>query len=278
MLMSPPSTTEILNRLLVLHERSLPPNYHKTPATWTDQPTETAYQLCFLARCGPGAYGYTPSTTRAERAFLHALSRDRGDGVVVEVNARPGGLRKLLGPTPNKFRAILCRVEEAKLYADRLLTEYRDQLASARDEANRIIEEARTTADQMRRDLNAKAEREAQGIVDRANDEIRAERDRVFAELKAQVGDIAVELAGRVVGRTLDTQTHERLIDDYIAEVARGGNGNGHGNGEGGDVSMILLLAGGSEVEIRLPGRFKVSPQIAGAIKAVPGVVDVEAL
>ena len=56
------------------------------------------------------------------------------------------------------------------------------------------------------------------------------------------------------------------------------GQGNGNGNGEGGDVSMILLLAGGSEVEIRLPGRFKVSPQIAGAIKAVPGVVDVESV
>ena len=29
----------------------------------------------------------------------------------------------------------------------------------------------------------------------------------------------------------------------------------------------------GTEVEVKLPGRFKVSPQIAGAIKAVPGVV-----
>lgn len=56
------------------------------------------------------------------------------------------------------------------------------------------------------------------------------------------------------------------------------GSGRAQNNGEGGDVSMVLLLQGGSEVEIRLPGRFKVSPQIAGAIKAVPGVVDVEAL
>jgi DNA polymerase-3 subunit alpha len=43
-----------------------------------------------------------------------------------------------------------------------------------------------------------------------------------------------------------------------------------------GEVSMILMLPRGTEVEIRLPGRFKVSPQIAGAIKAVPGVVAVE--
>jgi DNA polymerase-3 subunit alpha len=41
---------------------------------------------------------------------------------------------------------------------------------------------------------------------------------------------------------------------------------------------MVLLLDGGAEVEVRLPGRFKVSPQIAGAIKAVPGVVQVEAV
>lgn len=62
-------------------------------------------------------------------------------------------------------------------------------------------------------------------------------------------------------------------------EAAKGGSGrSAQGNGEGGDVSMVLLLAGGSEVEVRLPGRFKVSPQIAGAIKAVPGVVSVEAI
>ena len=51
----------------------------------------------------------------------------------------------------------------------------------------------------------------------------------------------------------------------------------GHANGDG-EVSVVLLLKRGTEVEVKLPGRFKVSPQIAGAIKAVPGVVQVEAL
>jgi DNA polymerase-3 subunit alpha len=48
-------------------------------------------------------------------------------------------------------------------------------------------------------------------------------------------------------------------------------------NGDG-EVSVVLLLGQGTEVEVKLPGRFRVSPQIAGAIKAVPGVVQVEAL
>ena len=45
-----------------------------------------------------------------------------------------------------------------------------------------------------------------------------------------------------------------------------------------GEVALILMLSEGTEVEVKLPGRFKVSPQIAGAIKAVPGVVAVEAV
>jgi len=47
---------------------------------------------------------------------------------------------------------------------------------------------------------------------------------------------------------------------------------------DGGEVTLVLQLRDGSEAQVRLPGRFKISPQIAGAIKAVPGVVQVEAV
>ncbi len=44
-----------------------------------------------------------------------------------------------------------------------------------------------------------------------------------------------------------------------------------------GDVTVIVLLENGSrEVEVKLPGRFRLSPEIAGALKAVPGVTDVQ--
>jgi DNA polymerase III subunit alpha len=48
--------------------------------------------------------------------------------------------------------------------------------------------------------------------------------------------------------------------------------------GADGDVSLVIMLDLQTEVEMKLPGRFKVSPQIAGAIKAVAGVVDVQTL
>jgi DNA polymerase-3 subunit alpha len=47
------------------------------------------------------------------------------------------------------------------------------------------------------------------------------------------------------------------------------------GRGEG-EVSLILLRDGGREVEMRLPGRFAISPQIASALRAVRGVLQVD--
>ena len=47
----------------------------------------------------------------------------------------------------------------------------------------------------------------------------------------------------------------------------------------GGDSDVTLILVRGEgerEVEIALPGKFRVSPQMASAIKASPGVLDVE--
>ena len=61
-----------------------------------------------------------------------------------------------------------------------------------------------------------------------------------------------------------------------LAQAGPARSANDKGDAE---ISMILILDGGAaEVEVKLPGRYKVSPQIAGAIKAVPGVVQVEAI
>jgi F-type H+-transporting ATPase subunit b len=129
-------------------------------------------------------------------------------------------IQKVMNARTEKIQGDLEKAEDARRSAERELEEYRQQLAGAREESNRIIEEARRTAEQMRRDLQARAEEESQAIVARAQDEIRAERDRVFQELRAQIGQISVDLAGRVVGESLDERAHQRLIDEYIDQVS----------------------------------------------------------
>jgi F-type H+-transporting ATPase subunit b len=137
----------------------------------------------------------------------------------------------LLEQRRQKIQGDLEKAEQAKTEADELLADYRQQLAGARDEANRVIEEARKTAEALRRDMTAKAEQEYQAVVARAQDEIRGERDRVFQELKKQVGELSLALAARTVGQQLDKERHLQLVDEYIEELGQMAPSNGNGKG-----------------------------------------------
>jgi F-type H+-transporting ATPase subunit b len=111
--------------------------------------------------------------------------------------------------------------EKAKAEAESLLADYRGQLAEARAEGNKIIEEARQSAEQMRADIVAKAEADAEQIRARAREEASNEMARALTEAKSQVGDISVDLAGRIVGESLDAKAHQALIDRYLADLEK---------------------------------------------------------
>jgi F-type H+-transporting ATPase subunit b len=138
-------------------------------------------------------------------------------------------IRKALEEREGKIRGDLEAAERAKAEAQKVLDDYRKQLADARGEANRIIEEARQAAEQVRKDITAKAETEGEAIVARAQDQIQAERSRVMQELQGQVAELSITLAEKVVGRSIDAASQKDMVDAYIKEVAGMSTGNGSG-------------------------------------------------
>ena len=111
------------------------------------------------------------------------------------------------------------QAERERSEADELLEQYRRRLRDAEDETQRILDEARHNAERVRRELLAKAETDAGRELDRARQAIRAERDQAIRQLRNEVGTLAVELATRVVGDSLDRDRQLRLIDQYIDEL-----------------------------------------------------------
>ena len=136
-------------------------------------------------------------------------------------------IRQAIEEREQKIQGDLEEAENAKTEANRQLEDYRKQVADARGEANRIIEEARQSAEQVRKDLVAKAEQEAQGIVERAQEQLAAERNRAVQELQSTIADLSIELASKVVGRSLDDKSQRDMVDAYISEVASMSNGGG---------------------------------------------------
>lgn len=119
----------------------------------------------------------------------------------------------------NKIRDSLDEAESTRAEASSILDEYQRQLADARNESARIIEEARQTADAMRRDLISRAEAEANETKQRAIEDINVQADRIKADLQAQVSQLSIDLAEKIVGGALDRDRQMQLIENYINEV-----------------------------------------------------------
>lgn len=111
------------------------------------------------------------------------------------------------------------QAEKDRDEAETLLERYKQRLAAAEDETQRILEEARANAERVRKDLLAKAEADAGRQLERARQAIRSERDQAIRQLRGEVGTLAVELATRVVGESLDRERQLRLVDRYIDQL-----------------------------------------------------------
>ena len=119
----------------------------------------------------------------------------------------------------DRIRNDLEAAERARTEAEAEKEQYLAQIGGAREEAGRIIEEARQSAEQVRRDLITRAETEANEVRARAEADIEAQRQRAMAELRGDVAQLSIDLAERIVERNLDRDTQRQLVDSFIDQV-----------------------------------------------------------
>ncbi len=129
-------------------------------------------------------------------------------------------LNKMLETRTDQIEGGLKRAEESQTEANQLRDQYRAQLAEARHEAARLREQAKEEAAQIVAQGRADGVAERQRIIDSAQAQIEADRQHVLASLRAEVGSLAVELAGRIVGESLaDEARQSRMVDRFLAEI-----------------------------------------------------------
>jgi F-type H+-transporting ATPase subunit b len=115
------------------------------------------------------------------------------------------------------------KAEEAQAEAGRLLEQYRAQLAEARTEAARIRDEARADAAGIREDMLGMARAESDRIIAAGREALQTERQTIVRQLRAEVGGLAVELAGRIVGESLEDEARRRgTVTRFLEELGDG--------------------------------------------------------
>jgi F-type H+-transporting ATPase subunit b len=111
-------------------------------------------------------------------------------------------------------------LEQAKADAKSAEEEFRAQIADARHEAARIREDAREQGAAIIAELREQAQTEANRIVEHAHAQIEADRQQAVTSLRAEVGTLATDLAGRIVGEALDDQARQsRVVDRFLSDL-----------------------------------------------------------
>src|SRR5919199_423184 len=112
------------------------------------------------------------------------------------------------------------RAEAMQAEAKAALEQYRAQLAEARTEAAQIRDAARAEGQQILEELRAQAQEESARILARGEEQLAANRQSVVNELRGQLGALAVDLAGKVVGESLADDARRRgTVDRFLDQL-----------------------------------------------------------
>jgi F-type H+-transporting ATPase subunit b len=122
----------------------------------------------------------------------------------------------------------IAQAEAANQKAKDLLADYERRLAAASDEVRGILEQGRRDAEQVGRELVAKAKEEAKAEQERAAQRIEAATDAAVKELADRSATMAIGLAQKIVRTKLTTSDHAALIaqavNGFVAGKPAGGN------------------------------------------------------
>ena len=129
-------------------------------------------------------------------------------------------ISKTLEDRADAIEGGLARAENSQAEAAAMLEQYRAQLADARGEAATIRAEAQAEKAAMIESARGEAATAAASVTERAQAQIEAERSQAMASLRRDVSELALTLAGKVVGEALTDDARARAsVDRFIADL-----------------------------------------------------------
>ena len=108
---------------------------------------------------------------------------------------------------------------KAKEEALAIKAEYEQNMQEAKNKANDILMTAQKTAAIQSEEMLKDASAQATAIKAKAEKDIAQEKRKAVNDIRSEIGDMAVEIAGKVIEREISEEDHEKLINDFISNV-----------------------------------------------------------
>jgi len=129
-------------------------------------------------------------------------------------------INKVLEERREAIEGGIEQAEIARTEAQSVLEQYKAQLAEARHEAARLRQEAQEQGAALITEMRAEGQRQREDIVAAGHSQIEADRKAAASALRQDVGKLATELAGKLVGESLEDHARQsRVIDRFLDDL-----------------------------------------------------------
>lgn len=130
-----------------------------------------------------------------------------------------GPVMKIIRDRQQEIDTMYAEAGTAKESALALEREYRAQLAAAQETGDAMVKEAMTRGKNREEEILRQANREANAIREKATADIAREKKKALNDAKDEISSLAMEIAGKIVGESLDTARQHQLVDSFLKEL-----------------------------------------------------------
>lgn len=130
--------------------------------------------------------------------------------------------KPLMGMLEQRRSKIKTDLESAEMTtheADRILSEYREQLKQIDAEARIKIQEAIANGNRVATEIREQARAEAKEIISKSREELSRDIAKAKAELRNDMVRMAIVATEKIIAEKLDDQKHRDMIANFLSEV-----------------------------------------------------------
>ena len=128
-----------------------------------------------------------------------------------------GPVMKMIDSRQKEIDDTYAAAGQARSEAEALRAEYEQKLAA--DTGERLVKEAVARGQSREEEILRQASREADAIRQKAAADIAQERKKAVNDAKDEISDLALAIAGKVVGKSLDGDEQAALVDRFIEQL-----------------------------------------------------------
>ena len=128
-------------------------------------------------------------------------------------------MKKMIDSRQKEIDDMYQNAEEAETQAEAMKISYEEKMSKANEESEEILKKALRRAQLKEEEIIRDAQTEASRIYERAEEQIALEKKRALFEVKDEVSDMAIEIAGAIIGREVSDKEHSDFIDNFIDKI-----------------------------------------------------------